>query len=193
MLKDEKRRTLMTPAYTTFKSLDISPRDTLVHSFSNGGINALRTFVSLTPTNTFAARAIVVDSAPGISTLRTAINAFTADVKSRFGRFIVSIIICVFYVRDVFWNWIIKRESRTVTLRRFLTESGAIGKDTKRLYLYSDGDELVQSSSVEDHIRDMKELGYNVKSRNFGKTRHVGHMRANPELYWEEVQEIWKN
>jgi Eukaryotic protein of unknown function (DUF829) len=193
MASDTRRQEIMRPAYTTFLSLDVTPATTLLHTFSNGGINALRTFVSLTTDNQFAARSLVVDSAPGVSTLRSALNAFTVDITHWWMRKWVSLVVFVLYVCTRSWEWVRGRDSRTTVLRRFLTGSGAVPETTRRLYLYSDGDELVQKESVEAHIRDMKEMRYFVRSRNFGGTRHVGHMRAHPELYWDEVQRIWSN
>ena len=38
----------------------------------------------------------------------------------------------------------------------------------------------------------LKDRGYEATSRNFGETPHVGHMRANPELYWGEILGVWR-
>jgi hypothetical protein len=193
MLPDVKRQEIMLPAYAMFKSLDILPHNTLLHSFSNGGINALRTFTSLVPGGEFPARVLVVDSAPGRSSLSRAMRAFTMDVRSPLRKFLLQTVILVLYIGNLFSEWLLRKENRILTIRRYLTTGGAVGPGTRRLYLYSDADDLVQKESVESHVREMKDLGYNVRSRNFGSTRHVGHMRANPELYWQEVLGVWKD
>ena len=77
-------------------------------------------------------------------------------------------------------------------LRLWLLDENSINKETKRVFLYSDKDELVQKESVEAHMLELKERGYHVTSRNFGKTRHVGHMRAFPQEYWSEIYDAWK-
>ena len=76
-------------------------------------------------------------------------------------------------------------------LRRWLGDENIIGKETKRVMLYSDNDQLVQKESVEWHVSELKMKGIPVSSINFGETKHVGHMRANPELYWGEVLRVW--
>jgi len=77
-------------------------------------------------------------------------------------------------------------------LRRWLNDEKAIGKETRRLYLYSDKDEMVQSEDVQMHVQQATDMGYLGKARNFGASPHVGHMRANPEMYWEEIAKAWK-
>ena len=190
--KHEIRQKRMQAAYDTYKALNVRPQDTLVHIFSMVGVNALRTFVSLTPTKTFPAKVLVVDSAPGVESIWVAMTAFTADMKSRLARLFFSFLIGVRFVVAWLWGWIIRRPRMFTILFRFITESGAIGKDTRRLYLYSTADQLAPGFFVERHIKEVRDLGYNVKAKNFGQTRHVGHMRANPKLYWEEIEGVWK-
>src|SRR5208282_6946727 len=117
------------------------------------------------------------DSAPGVGTLKVYIAAFTVDVKSPIARFFLSIFLVIVFIWMVVRDWALRREPILEALGRWLLEGNAIGNQTKRLFLYSDKDELVQKESVEKHMRQLKERGYPVRSRNFGKTRHVGHMR----------------
>ena len=190
--KHKIRQRRMQAAYDTYKALNVRPQDTLVHIFSMGGVNALRTFVSLTPTNTFPAKVLVIDSAPGTDSIWAAMKAFTANMKSRLARLCFSILIAVWFSVGWLWEWIIGRQRMSTRLYKFMTESGAIGKETRRLYLYSTADELAPGVFVEKQIKELRDLGYNVKAKNFGKTGHVGHMRANPKVYWEEVEGVWK-
>jgi hypothetical protein len=192
MAKEEERKKELQPAYTAFQSLDVSPDKTLVHLFSNGGFNALRTFVSLTPTNSFTPRELVLDSAPGTASFGGAVAAFTADVQNPIMKFLISILVGTMYIGMVIKSWLFREEPILNKLTRWLGEGKSIGTGAELVYLYSDADALVQSSSVEAHIRHMKDSGYTVTSRNFGATRHVGHMRANPELYWSEILGAWK-
>ena len=189
---EEQQKLSMKPAYTAFQSLNVGPDNVLVHVFSNGGLYAFRTFVSLTPTKSFTPRELVVDSAPGIATLRTTIIAFTVDVQNFFTRFILSIVLVVAYFTSRMRDRLLGRQSVWQILRKWLADENVVGKRAKRVYLYSDKDELVQNSSVEAHIKELKGKGYTLTSRNLGETRHVGHMRANPELYWSEILRAWK-
>jgi hypothetical protein len=192
MAKDEERKKELQPAYTTFQSLAVNPNTTLVHLFSNGGVTALRTFVSLTPTNSFTPRELVLDSAPGTASFGGAVAAFTADIRSPIVRFLTSLFVGTLYIGLVLKELLFGQEPVLNKLTRWLGEGKSIGKEARLVYLYSDADALVQRSSVEANIRHMKDSGYTVTSRNFGATRHVGHMRANPELYWSEILGAWK-
>jgi Eukaryotic protein of unknown function (DUF829) len=192
MANEIERKKALGPAYTAYQSLNIQPDNVLVHIFSNGGVNGFRTFVSLTPTKSFSPKELVLDSAPGVATLKIYIVAFTVDIKNAIARFFLSIFRAMVYFWIVIRDWVLRREPILEALGRWLLEGSAIGKKTKRLFLYSDKDELIQKENVEEHIRQLKERGYPIRSRNFGKTRHVGHMRADPENYWSEILKVWK-
>lgn len=188
-----KRQKFIEPAYTAFLSLNTQPGDVLVHIFSNGGVSSFKTLVSLMPGKEFSPRVLVIDSAPGKGTLKVYVAAFTAEVKSPITKFFMSIFLVLAYIVMIIKDWIFRREDVLSVLRRWLTDDGnGIGKSTKRVFLYSDMDELVQKESVEEHICELKERGYDVRSRNFGDSRHVGHMRAYPEEYWREIMNVWK-
>jgi hypothetical protein len=190
---ERERQRDMQPAVTAFQSLNIPSNNILVHTFSNGGVSALRTFMSLLPREQeFSPRELVVDSAPGTAKLTSTVAAFTADVKNPVMKFILSIFLGVMYCALAFKTWVLGREPILHELRRWLGDENVIGKKTKRVVLYSDGDQLVQKESVEWHVSELKRKGISVDSTNFGETRHVGHMRVNPELYWGEILRVWK-
>ena len=193
MAAEKDRQRDMQPAVTAFKSLNIASENVLVHTFSNGGVSALRTFLSFFPDEQeFTPRLLVVDSAPGMSTLSTAVMAFTAEVKNPVMKFLLSIILGTIYFALTAKNWVLGREPMLYELRRWLGNEHVIGKETKRVVLYSDNDQLVQKESVEWHVSELKRKGIPVSSINFGETGHVGHMRAYPELYWGEILRVWK-
>jgi len=179
------------PAYATFKSLDIDPSNVLVHIFSNGGVSTFRTFVSLTPTKSFSPRMLVTDSAPGKATLRSSVNAFTIDIKGFISRFFIVILIGLWFSLWKLKNMVVGNGSILDRQKAWFVDGKAIDETTKRLFLYSDGDELVQSEFVEEVIKELEDKDFPVWSRNFGDTRHVGHMRAKPEEYWCEIARVW--
>jgi hypothetical protein len=185
------RSALIEPVYTAFKSLHIDPSNVLVHIFSNGGLNAFYTFVSLIPSKSFSPRLLVLDSAPGKTTLRGGVKAFTVDIKGRVKRFTMAILIALILCFISLVDKISGKGHLMDRLRAWLVDGKAIDKSTKRLFLYSDADELVHSDTVRETIKELEDRKYPVWSRNFGETRHVGHMRANPEEYWGEIVKIW--
>ena len=194
LASEKEQRKMLGPAVTAYLSLHATPERVLVHVCSNGGVATLRTIVQSLPAGElFKPKVLIVDSAPGVSSMKGAIIALTAEIRSPFWKFLASI-----FVRPFFWyiglkNWILRRDNVLESLRKWLLlEEGGIGKETKRLYIYSDKDALSSKEAVESHLADVTRKGFDVTSKNFGETRHVGHMRANPDLYWEEVIKRWK-
>jgi Eukaryotic protein of unknown function (DUF829) len=193
MANEQNRRKDLLPAFTAYQSLNVTADNVLVHLFSNGGINSFRTFVQMMDGKSFSPRELVVDSAPGIPSVSTAVAAFTADIKNPFVLYFMSVVLRLMFLALSMKYWLIGGEPIILELRRWLADEHAVGKKTNRVYLYSDGDALVEKDSVESHIDELKEKGFHVSCRNFGQTRHVGHMRANPEVYWAEILEVWKH
>ena len=75
---------------------------------------------------------LVVDSAPGTSTLASAVAAFTADVKNPVIKFILSIFLGIIYCALAIKAWVLGREPMLHELRRWLGDENVIGKKTKR-------------------------------------------------------------
>lgn len=84
------------------------------------------------------------------------------------------------------------RESLPGRCRRAVNAPNRIPLQSKRLYIYSDGDPLIHPSHIERHAVDAKKIGYpSVRLENFGNSTHVGHLRKDPERYWRVVSEVW--
>lgn len=56
-----------------------------------------------------------------------------------------------------------------------------------QLYLYSSGDKVVPSHSVEIRIKEQQKIGRNVQSFNFKSSPHVDHYRNFPDLYSSQL------
>ncbi|KAH8901055.1 DUF829-domain-containing protein [Thozetella sp. PMI_491] len=73
-----------------------------------------------------------------------------------------------------------------------IRDSNLISFETPRLYLYSKGDVLVAWETVEQHIAEVKSMGFQCTSHVFEESPHVGHARMYPERYWGAIDEAWK-
>ena len=194
LASQREQRKFLGPAVTAYLSLHTTPSTVLVHTFSNGGIASLRSFVQVLPAGEiFKPKVLIVDSAPGVTEMKSGLAAMTADIRSPFWKFLGYIFFRFFFWYYMVKAWILRQDYVLEGLRKWLLdEEKGIGKETKRLYIYSDNDALSSKEAVESHLADVTAKGFDVRSVNFGETRHVGHMRAKPDLYWQEVMKIWR-
>ena len=63
----------------------------------------------------------------------------------------------------------------------------SVNLSRRELFMYSDGDRLVWRSHVEQFVARRRDQGAIVETRNFGRTPHVGHFRAQPDTYRETL------
>ncbi|KAI0082251.1 hypothetical protein K474DRAFT_1655619 [Panus rudis PR-1116 ss-1] len=173
----------------------------LVHVFSNGGANQLielhEYIAPKVPEQPTKAQPIcfVFDSVPGIATLSSALEAFTAQIQSRLLKLMAYIFFFGVYVFLTISYAITGTEPLIDRARRVLNKvdlfPGATVK-TPRLYLYSDKDKLVPAHAVESHIDQARQLGLNVKVEKFTGSAHVQHARVHPDAYWHAVKSAWE-
>ncbi|KAJ5288189.1 hypothetical protein N7478_003875 [Penicillium angulare] len=79
-------------------------------------------------------------------------------------------------------------------LREQLNDTSIFGAGTRRLYMYSKEDAMVQWEDVESHIGDAKAKGYEVDSAYFEHGTHCGLImeETNRGRYWGMVRGFWK-
>ena len=66
-------------------------------------------------------------------------------------------------------------------------------KHTPRLYLYSQADEMVPWTEVEEHAEEARKAGLDVRMERFEGSPHVAHARSDPERYWGAVKKVWED
>jgi hypothetical protein len=96
-------------------------------------------------------------------------------------------------------HWLLGVENPTLALRRKLNDphGSFMQESLPRVYLYSQGDALIPAADVELHAREARdsrgeEGAKLVELQDFGQTKHVAHMPADPTRYWAIVERVWK-
>ncbi|EIN05989.1 hypothetical protein PUNSTDRAFT_90715 [Punctularia strigosozonata HHB-11173 SS5] len=168
---------------------------TLIHVLSNGGARMLDDMLSLAPNLGGSGTKILFDSTPGELNLRNTISAFLAPIRPFYLRAIGSVLLAVFYLFTVWMPTTLFGSVNVIErVRRHLNDPAIVSvSDTKRAYIYSDEDELVQSWAVEKHVADAKRQGYAMNLVKMSGSRHVEHLRKYPKEYEDTVLLLWKS
>jgi len=171
----------------------------LIHVFSNGGAHRLTLLSKLLAREqqmaSKAAVGVIYDSLPGTKeSLSSSLTAFTAGIRSPFVKYAMHIPLTLIWVL-VRITQIVTRTPDTIEESRVVLNSRSllpwITPSTPRLYIYSSSDKITPYAAVEAHVNEAKLVGLNVITDKFEGSSHVGHMRKDPERYWEAVKHLW--
>ncbi|KAF8193449.1 hypothetical protein BJ912DRAFT_901834 [Pholiota molesta] len=171
----------------------------LVHTFSNGGawqLTALSEILSerttsqyyTTRTDSLPASAVILDSSPGDGGPDRTVRAFTSAIGNPALRLVVK-----FCIRSLF---ALASETMMGRVKTRLHASQLLpwlGPRTRRLYLYSDADDMIPAEEVEAHAAEAKGRGLEVRMEKFEGSPHVAHARTYPERYWGAVRKVWED
>ena len=139
---------------------------------------------------------LIYDSLPGkMEPLPVLLPAFTAGIRSSLVKYLAYIPLTVI--------WAYVRISQITLLAPDAIEESRvllntqnplpwITPSTPRLYIYSSSDKITLHPAIEAHIAQAKQAGLNVMAEKFEGSSHVGHMRKDPERYWEAVKRLWR-
>jgi hypothetical protein len=201
-----KRESLLRPVVDWLSKNDIdlvsgAPNQRiLAHAFSNGGCFQLITLASLL-TRLRSARngpvipvkALVFDSCPGDSSMRSGVAAFTAGISNVITRFLA--IPLVWTVLSIFkWVTILsRRPDPFMELAAGMNNSAFFPTTAKRMYIYSTNDQMVRYQAVEGHAKVASDLlGEDaVRVEKYINSPHVSHMKTDPTRYWGAIQKLW--
>ncbi|TFY83486.1 hypothetical protein EWM64_g525 [Hericium alpestre] len=139
--------------------------------------------------------ALILDSAPGDSSIGSAVAAFTITIRSPFIRYPAMFIAWLIFASLFLFHALLGRKRQMEEVTRALQRTHLlpwIGEATPRLYIYSKRDALIPYTTVAQHAAEARALGYAVDTEVFDKTMHVAHMRSDPDRYWAAVQRVWR-
>lgn len=78
-------------------------------------------------------------------------------------------------------------------LRRELSDPDMVGTTTKRLYLYSSHDQMMQWQNVETHLEAAKLVsGHPVTGVRFEESAHCAIIRNHADTYWKAICDFWQ-
>lgn len=174
----------------------------LVHVFSNGGSTTLKYLYDLYPKTgarqgespTLPAHVTIFDSAPGRFQWSRSVTAFalSAARSNFFVRMFVTamahLMSATYWILTVPWG-------RGGFLERTWLAHNVKSKnqtETKRTYIYSKDDKLVDYKDIEEHAAQARERGYQVTLEEFKGTAHVAHTRGDEARYWSIVKDTWE-
>ncbi|KAK9326099.1 hypothetical protein V1517DRAFT_103522 [Lipomyces orientalis] len=186
----------------------------LVHGFSNGGggqVAFLAEHYKAATSHPLPAAAVILDSLPGRSRFRVGIRTLSFGLPMAWYvrwpmQLAFAVLLAVFFqiphalgrqtLATRLWNdlnaVISGPRLREVKKRGSANEMGAVIRtEAPRCYIYSDVDEFILDHDIEDHADEADAKGLKVKKVKFTGTKHVEHMRADPERYWGAVKGTW--
>lgn len=172
------------------------PRSVAMHVFSNGGaLSACQLAMQIRRArgHTLTLRALVCDSCPGKPTMQGGFNALAVGLpKGRVSRWIG--VFVIWLVLALFWvsRAVLRHEDVVSRSRRMLNDAQLFDRETRKVYLFSEADRMVQPSEVEEHVAAAKAGRYQVSSKRFEASGHCAHAMMYKGAYWSVVQEALK-
>lgn len=169
----------------------------LVHAFSNGGAGQLAMLSAQylkVAESTLPASAIIFDSAPGKSRFAQGLKAFSIGLPSNPVVYypmllVIALLLLVAYTIPEALGWTSAAEKMRETLNS--TEPAYLPKAARRTYVFSDSDEQILEGDLVEHADEATGKGFVVEKERFVGSKHVDHMRSDPERYWAIVKKAW--
>ncbi|KAI9684871.1 MAG: hypothetical protein M1822_005520 [Bathelium mastoideum] len=183
------------PALEVVQAAACANERILLHSLSNGGAfiaTQLAVKYRLATGNPLPIRAHIIDSAPGVATIRRGMAASAAAAPKGWLRPLVLGVLYAF----CFTIWLTSRVFKTVNvvdrIRRGLLNNEILAAKRQISYIYSKTDQVIGFEDVEEHATEAEEKGLKVKRVVYEKSAHVAHAVADPGRYWSTVSETWE-
>lgn len=168
----------------------------LLHSFSNGGgysaMLILQQWRELTG-KAMNIQAMILDSSPGIPTLSRTVAAMSVSLpKFPLFRFLGILTLRLLYVFFIIAYTLSRRVDWVTRMRATHNDERFVKKAGRRVYVFSEEDEMVDWRDVVKHADEAEEKGYKVRKEMFVGSGHVSHMILQSERYWKVVKETWE-
>lgn len=174
------------------------PRGLLVHALSNGGCGHLamlcQQYRRLTGGAALPAAAVIYDSAPGRSRFRQGFAAMSMGLPAfALVRWPLQVLVALLLLVFFHIPPLLGVKTLSMEMREVLNDGRFLRAEAPRLYVYSRSDAIIMAGDVEEHADEAEKVkGLKVQRAAFEGSAHVGHMRKEPERYWELVAVAWE-
>jgi hypothetical protein len=167
----------------------------LVHLFSNGG-GYTSTLIAKAYHEKMGRQlplsAMILDSSPGRPDIAATRRAFAVGLPKNFVlRFIGNLLFTIIFTCLKIVYFLRISTNLIDQLRADLNDKKLFDIDVPRLYIFSDGDNMVEAKDVEDHAIEARSLGYGVDLVRYIESGHAAHMLNDPKRYWKAVESLW--
>jgi len=136
--------------------------------------------------------AMILDSTPGKATYAATIRAFAVGLpKNIFLRMFGLLLLRVLFVAFVLSHTLTGTDNMVDRIRKELNDKRLFDEKAPRMYIYSEGDDMVDWRFVEEHAAEAKQIGYKVDMEEFGTSGHAAHVLLDAGRYWGTVQRLW--
>lgn len=174
-------------------------RSVLLHVFSHGGSNtALQLMHSFRRDTTSSfdlsdrLYGVVFDCCPGDGDFGRAYKAATASLPSAWLPNTVGKVLLVPFIGSIMFIQSLGVGSSLTDLRQELNNPDMFGPAARRLYLYAEGDQVVQWQDVESHLEEAKSISdHPVTGIKFSGSAHCAIIRSHPDQYWAAIDDFW--
>lgn len=168
----------------------------LTHVFSNGGLSIFRLLSKGYSAETgvlIPIKALILDSAPGLTTFKAGYRAFSQSLPSAFYLRLPALLGVVAFATAITVGTTIGPSIDPLNKNwDFLHDEQRLDASIPRLYIYSEGDGIIDWRDVEKHADEARRKGREVVTQKIKDSEHVGHMRKDPDTYWSAVKGICK-
>ncbi|KAJ5754050.1 uncharacterized protein N7511_008203 [Penicillium nucicola] len=188
----------MVPAVEAMRTLVTPENPVYVHMFSNGGLTNITHLLQAWKEATgspLPISAMILDSAPGKSTLRSGLRAFSyALPKMWILHCLGKAMLFAFLVFIKLVQYLSVSPDPISLARRVINDTSLMRaanpeKSLTRCYIYSDADELVDWKDTESHAVEAETQGWVVRREFFKGSAHVAHMKTDPDRYWTIIKD----
>ncbi|EAW07580.1 putative DNA repair protein (Rad57) [Aspergillus clavatus NRRL 1] len=191
---------LLGPSNTSDKPPSSRRSDALLHIFSQGGCNtAIQLALSMKENKGPSAlsylplRGVIFDCCPGDVDFQRSYKAAAVSLPEG-GRMatlarraaLYAAVGTIVNLQDMGFM------SSVRDLRHQLNDEAVLGRSVRRLYLFSEADEIVDWRDVQSHMETARGDGYYADGVRFRRSPHCALMLEDETKYWTSVEQFWK-